>query len=69
MAKSMASNVSWGKTTDRAQRTAKAREAAEAKFLEQADGDPDRAKSLRKAHFQKMQLRSLAARKARKADK
>ena len=42
------------------------RAALEARFLEQAGGDPVRAQHLRKAHFQRLALKSaIARRKAR----
>jgi len=58
LAKSMAAHASWGKTSDRAARTANARRAG---------GDPKRAESLRQAHFKRIQLKSIAVRKAKKA--
>lgn len=60
---SIAAHESWANTPDRAARTAKARAALEQKFLDQADGDPVRAEHLRKAHFQRLALRSAAARR------
>ncbi|HIW29778.1 MAG TPA: hypothetical protein H9987_07170, partial [Candidatus Luteococcus avicola] len=60
--------MSWANTTDRTARTSKARAALDAKFLEQADGDPVRAEHLRRAHFARLALRSAQARrKAREA--
>lgn len=56
-------HVSWANTTDRTARTAKARAALDAKFLEDADGDPVRAEHLRKAHFARMALASAKARR------
>lgn len=56
-------HVSWANTADRTARTAPARAALEAKFLEQADGDPVRAEHLRKAHFQRLALKSAQARR------
>jgi hypothetical protein len=67
LARSRAANLSWARTEDRTARTLKGRLAFEAKFLEQADGDPKRAEKLRQAHFQNMQAKSVEARKA-KAD-
>jgi hypothetical protein len=64
--KSYASNVSWSKTTDRSGRTRKAREGFDAKLLAQAGGDPQKAKTLRKMHMQRMLLKSIEVRKARK---
>ena len=56
-------HVSWANTTDRTARTAPARAAAEQKFLDQAGGDPVRAAHLRKAHFQRLALKSAEARR------
>jgi len=67
LAKSMAAHASWGNTVDRAARTAAARRAADARFLKMADGDPKRAESLRQAHYRRIQLKSIAVRKAKKA--
>ena len=65
--RSMAADVSWANTPDRAARTAEARRAADLRFLALAGGDPLRAESLRKAHYKRMVLKSIAARKAKKA--
>lgn len=62
---------SWGETTDRAARTAKAREAADARFERQADPDnvlpikerKKRAKALRAAFYADIQLRSAQSRR------
>ena len=62
---SMAADISWGNTTDRSARTAPARKALDDKFLEQADGDPKRAASIRKAYYKRLALKSAAARRAR----
>jgi hypothetical protein len=67
LAKSMAAHVSWGNTVDRPARTANARRAADDRFLIAADGDPQRAESLRKAFYRHIQLRSIQVRAARKA--
>ncbi|HUE33210.1 MAG TPA: hypothetical protein VMQ38_10025 [Mycobacterium sp.] len=67
LARSMAAHESWGKTDDRSARTAKARQAADERFLALADGDLKRAESLRKAHYKRMVLKSIAARKAKAA--
>ncbi|GAA1969251.1 hypothetical protein GCM10009817_06510 [Terrabacter lapilli] len=59
---------SWANTVDRSARTAPARAALDAKFLAQAEGDPERAEHLRKAHFARLALKSAQARrKAREA--
>ena len=57
---------SWARTEDRPARTLPARLAAEARFLKMADGDPQRAESLRKAHYAKMALKSAQARRRRR---
>lgn len=62
----LGAHTSWANTTDRTARTAKARAAAEAKFLADADGDPVRAAHLRKAHYARLALASARARRARK---
>lgn len=68
LAASIAAHESWANTPDRSARTAPARRAADAKFLEQAGGDPVRAEHLRKAHFQRLALKSAQSRrKAREA--
>lgn len=61
----LGAHVSWANTEDRAARTAPARAALDAKFLEQAGGDPVRAAHLRKAHFQRLALKSAQARRRR----
>jgi len=58
---------SWASTENPSARTAPARAAHEAKFLEQAGGDPRRAASLRSAYFARLALASAQARRARKA--
>lgn len=60
---SIAAHESWAATVDRTARTAPARAALEARFLEAAGGDPVRAESLRRAHFQRLALRSVRARR------
>jgi hypothetical protein len=57
---------SWATTEDRSARTAPARAAFEAKFLEQADGDPVRAAHLRKAFYARLALRSARARRGKR---
>ena len=64
----IAAETSWANTTDRSARTAPARRALDATFLEQAAGDPVRAQHLRKAHFARLALKSASSRrKARDA--
>jgi hypothetical protein len=62
----LGAHTSWARTRDRTARTAPAREALEAKWLREADGDVKRAESMRKAHYARMALLSAQAR-ARKA--
>jgi hypothetical protein len=62
----VAAYISWFKTPDRPARTAKARAAAENKFLIAADGDPVRAEALKQAHYNRMRLNSLRSRRAAK---
>lgn len=65
MRASIAAHMSWANTDNRTARTAPARRALDEKFLQEADGDPQRAESLRKAHFQRMALQSARARRRR----
>ena len=60
---SIAAHESWANTTNRTARTAPARAALDAKFLEQAGGDPVRAAHLRKAHFARLALKSAQSRR------
>lgn len=60
---SIAAHESWAHTENRAARTAPARAARDARFLEQADGDPIRAEHLRQAHFKRLALLSVQARR------
>lgn len=60
---SIAANTSWANTHDRAARTANARAGLDHKFLQQADGDPKRAASLKKAYYQRLALKSAQARR------
>lgn len=60
---SIAAHESWANTTDRPARTAAARRGLEQKFLDAAGGDPVRAEHLRRAHFQRLALKSAAARR------
>lgn len=59
----IASETSWANTEDRSARTAPARSALNAKFLDQAGGDPVRAQHLRKAHFYRLALKSAQTRR------
>jgi hypothetical protein len=59
----VAAHTSWANTDNRTARTAPARAALDARFLEQAGGDPVRAAHLRKAHFARLSLLSAQARR------
>jgi hypothetical protein len=69
----LAANVGWAFTQDRSARTEPARRAAFAKFEKLVDPDcvlpiaerAKRAESLRKAHLQRMALKSAKARRLR----
>jgi len=54
---------SWSRTADRPGRTAAARAAFERRFLDEADGDPQRAESLRRAYFKQLAARSIRVRR------
>jgi hypothetical protein len=56
---------SWGNTTDRRARMTPAWRGFNQKFLDEANGDPLRAESLRKAHFKRMAIKSARARRRR----
>ena len=60
-------HASWGRTTDRAARTAPARAALAQKFLDEAEGDPVRAESLRRAYYASLALKSAQARRKARA--
>lgn len=62
----LAAHTSWANTRDRSARTRNARKAFEAKFLAEADGDPQRAESLRKAYYARLALKSAQARARRR---
>jgi hypothetical protein len=57
----------WANCPDRTRATEPARRGLEQKFLTEADGDPLRAVALRKAHYARMALKSVQARRVRKA--
>jgi hypothetical protein len=61
----LASHTSWANTEDRTRRTAPARAALDAKFLVEANGDPKRAESLRKAYYTRLAFESAKARRER----
>lgn len=62
----LGAHISWANTEDRSARTSHGREAFEAKFLVEADGDPQRAESLRKAYFTRLALKSARSRRRAK---
>lgn len=63
LAASIAAHTSWANTENRSARTAPARRALDQKFLAEAGGDPARAEHLRKAHFQRLALKSAQSRR------
>lgn len=65
LAGSAGSHESWARTVDRPARTRPARQALEQKWLDLADGDPQRAESYRSAHYKRMALKSVQARRRR----
>lgn len=69
MAASASAHQSWANTVNRTARTARtapARRALDQKFLDAADGDPVCAAHLKKAHFQRLALKSAQARRKAK---
>jgi hypothetical protein len=56
-------HTKWANTEDRSAATAAARRAFEAKFLEEAGGDPVRAEHLRRAYYARLALASAKARR------
>ena len=56
-------HASWANTENRHSRTAAARAALDAKFLDAAGGDPVRAEHLRKAHYARLALKSAQSRR------
>lgn len=66
LAASIAAHESWANTPDRTARTEPARRALDQKFLAAAGGDPVKAEHLRKAHFQRLALKSAQARRLAK---
>jgi hypothetical protein len=71
----LAAHESWAQTPDRSARTAAARSAFDKRFLDQVDPDrvlPEdernrRAASARKAYFARLTLKSIQARRVKKA--
>lgn len=66
LAASALAHRGWAATTDRTARTTNGRAAAEQRFLDQADGDPVRAASLRKAWYAELALKSAEARRVKR---
>lgn len=66
LSSTIAAHESWANTSNRTARTAPARAALDAKFLEQAGGDRVRAEHLRKAHFARLALKSAQSRRKAK---
>jgi hypothetical protein len=63
LAARIAAHESWAKTENRSARTAPARAALDAKFLEQAGGDTVRAAHLRTAWYARLALKSAQVRR------
>lgn len=71
----LAANTRWSKEGDRTAATQAARDALQRRFEDQVDPDrvlsdaerAKRAESARRAHFQRMALKSAQARRAKKA--
>jgi hypothetical protein len=59
-------HTKWAKVTDRSAATARAREAFDRRFLEEPDGDEERAAHMRKAYFQRLALKSAEVRRAKR---
>jgi hypothetical protein len=59
----LGAETSWSRTEDRTARTAAARAALDAHFLTEANGDPQRAAHLRRAHFHRLALKSVTSRR------
>ena len=62
----IAAHQSWANTPDPTARTAPARTALLAKFLQEAGGDPIRAEHLRLAYYKRLALKSAVARRKAK---
>lgn len=65
LAAQIRAHVSWANTEDRTARTANARAAMQQKFLDEADGDPQRAEHLRHAFYLRLARKSAQARRKR----
>lgn len=72
---SIASNTRWAMTQDRTAATQPARDGLQRKFEDQVDPDrvlpaaerAKRAESARRAHYQRMALKSVQARRAKRS--
>jgi hypothetical protein len=58
----------WSRVTDRTAATAAARAGLEQRFLDEADGDPVRAQTIRRLYYTRLAFKSAQARRARKGD-
>lgn len=63
LAAQIAAHTRWARTPDRTAATSAARAALNQRFLEEAEGDPERAAHLRSAYFARAALRSAKARR------
>lgn len=59
----LGAHTKWANEPDRTAATAPARRAFEQGFLDQADGDPKRAASLRRAYYARLALASAQSRR------
>jgi hypothetical protein len=64
---SIGGNTYWSQVTDRTAATAAARAGLYQRFLDQCDGDPQRADHLLRAHMARLSLKAVMARR-RKAE-
>jgi len=69
LANVIAAHRSWANTPNRTARTSNARNAFEQKFLDENDGDPQRAASARKAFFLELAQKSAKVRQAKRRAK
>jgi len=59
----LGAHTKWANEPDRTAATASARRAFEQGFLDQADGDPKRAASQRRAYYARLALKSAQSRR------
>jgi hypothetical protein len=59
-------NAKWARTQNRTAATQPGRDAINQRFLDEAGGDAKRAANLRKEHFARLALKSVAARRKAK---